>query len=275
LLDPSLNRNDFADAAPDTLSQYLVGFGFNSDFTFQKYSIDDKFLYYWGKDNEFSAGAGVDFMKTLVKFDFNLDPQLRAFFNSNPNIRAVFDDIGDEIKYSRYRAWAQNKFAFGDKIIFQPGLRFDYYDILEKGYLAPRVSLAYAFNDLTTLRAAWGIYYQSPGYEKLRDGNKLLDFDKKFTTALQAEHSIHYVLSLERWLSSEWRAKVDGYYKKFDDLIVPKQVTGKIYETELIPGKNPALKSSWIDPIVVQGDSLTQIPVNNSFGKAYGRCNQI
>jgi hypothetical protein len=270
LLDPSLNRNDFADAAPDTLSQYLVGFGFNSDFTFQKYSIDDKFLYYWGKDNEFSAGAGVDFMKTLVKFDFNLDPQLRAFFNSNPNIRAVFDDIGDEIKYSRYRAWAQNKFAFGDKIIFQPGLRFDYYDILEKGYLAPRVSLAYAFNDLTTLRAAWGIYYQSPGYEKLRDGNKLLDFDKKFTTALQAEHSIHYVLSLERWLSSEWRAKVDGYYKKFDDLIVPKQVTGKIYETELIPGKNPALKSSWIDPIVVQGDSLTQIPVNNSFGKAYG-----
>lgn len=270
LLDPSLNRNDFADTAPDTLAPYLLGFMFNSDFTFQKYSIDDKFLYYWGKNNEFSAGAGVDFMRTLVKFDFDLDPELRAFFNSNPNIRAVFDDIGDEIKYSRYRAWVQNKFALGDKLILQPGLRFDYYDILEKGYLAPRISLAYALNDLTTLRAAWGFYYQSPGYEKLRDGNKLLDFDKKYTTGLEAERSTHYVLSLERWLSSQWRAKIEGYYKKFDDLIIPKQVTGKIYTTEPVPGGDPAQRSGWAQPFTVQGDSLTQIPVNDSYGEAYG-----
>ena len=40
-LDPSLNRDDFEDADIDTLSSYLFGFGFNSKYTFSKYSLDN------------------------------------------------------------------------------------------------------------------------------------------------------------------------------------------------------------------------------------------
>lgn len=270
LLDPSLNRENFEDAAPDTLAPYLVGFGFNSQFTFQKYSIDNKFYTYWGNNNELSAGVGVDFMRTLLEFDFQLDPELRAFFDANANIRAVFDDLGDEKIYSRYRAWAQNKFAIGDKLFIQPGLRFDYYNILGKGYLSPRISLSYALDDITTLRAGWGKYYQSPGYEKLRDGNKILNFDKQYTESLEAENSTHYVLSLERWLTSEWRAKIEGYYKNFSNLIVQKVLEGSNYYTELVPGQDPTQRSAWTRPIPVKGDSLTQIPVNASNGEAFG-----
>ena len=270
LLDPSLNDADFEEAAPDTLAPYLVGFGFNSKFTFEKYSIDDKFLRYWGEENVFNAGVGVDFMRTLLNFDFNLDPELQAFFDGNPNIRAVFDDLRDEKIYTRYRAWAQNKFKLGNRLFLQPGLRFDYYEILNKGYITPRVSLSYGLDDITTLRLAWGEYYQSPGYEKLRDANQFLDFDKKYTDPLEAEKSTHYVLSLERWLNSEWKVKLEGYYKNFSNLIVQDEVPGTSYYTEEVPGQDPASRAGWTRPIPVNADSLTQIPVNESNGEAYG-----
>jgi len=270
ILDPSLNRKDFENIAPDTLAPYLVGFGVNARYIFQKYSIDNKYLQYWGTGHEFSAGFGVDFMRTLLNFDFNLDPELRAFFDSNPNIRVVFDDIGDEKIYNRYRFWVQNKFALADRFFIQPGLRYDYYNILGKSYIAPRISFSYALDGITTLRATWGQFYQSPGYEKLRDGNQLLDLDKRYTKDLEAEKSTHYVIGIERWLSSEWRAKVEAYYKNFSNLIIQKEVTGTQFYTEPVPGQDPRERSAWTRPIPIQGDSLTQIPINDSRGEVYG-----
>lgn len=269
-IDPSLDRDRFEDELPDTLAPYLVGFGFNSKYNFRKYTIDNKFLHIWNNNNELELGAGVDFMLTRFDVDFTLSEEFKAFFESNPNIRAVFDDLSDIKEYNRYRLYAQNKFTLGERIFFQPGIRYDYYNILRKGYAAPRVSLSFALNDLTTIRTVWGIYYQSPGYEKLRDANQFLDFSKQYTDDLEAEKSTHYILSIERWLNSEWKAKLEGYYKDFDDLIIQKQVTGTNYFTEPIPGRDPRFRNSWTRPVPIQGDSLTQIPVNQSNGEAYG-----
>ena len=269
-LDPSLNRDDFEDADIDTLSSYLFGFGFNSKYTFSKYSLDNKFTSFWGNGNVFEAGIGVDQLETLFDFDFQLDPSLESFFNANPNIRASLDDLADIKKYYRYRAYAENNFKISDKLFFNPGLRFDYFDIISKGYVAPRISLSYALNDITTIRGAWGIYYQSPGYEKLRDQNLFLDFSPENANKLDAEKSIHYVLSFERWITNEWLAKVETYYKKFDDLIVQDILTGTNYYTESIPGKDIRNVDAWTRPVPVLGDSITQTPINGSFGEAYG-----
>ena len=57
VLDPSLNRDDFKEIIPDTLAPYLLNFKFDADFSFPKYSIDDKFTYLWD-ENVFEAGAG-------------------------------------------------------------------------------------------------------------------------------------------------------------------------------------------------------------------------
>ncbi|MGD8782294.1 MAG: TonB-dependent receptor [Ignavibacteria bacterium] len=269
-LDPSLNGNDFKDIAPDTLSPYLVGFGFDADYEFRKYSIDDKLSYIWGKNNILEFGAGVDFMRTIINFDFEIDPELRAFLDANTNIKATFDDMQDIRDYSRYRIFFNNNFAIGSKLFLQPGLRYDYYNILEKGSLAPRVALSYAIDNLTTVRGVWGKYYQSPGYEKLRDRQAFLDFAPEYTTKIEAERATHYVFSIERLFTERWKVKFETYYKKFDDLIVQEVVTGTGYYTTQIPGGNPKLVSGWSLPIRVRQDSITQIPVNNSNGEAYG-----
>ena len=269
-LDPSLNRNDFEDAAPDTLAPYLVDIAFSSIFKFRKYSIEDRMNIFWGENYELEMGAGVDFMRTNLIIHFEVDPKLRAIINGNPNIRAVFDDIEDAKDYTRMKAYVHNNFMVSEKLYIQPGIRFDYYDILKKAYISPRISLAYSFDKLTTLRAVWGIYFQSIGYEKMRDRNILFDLSPKFTELLNAEKSFHYVLSIERWLTSEWRVKLEGYYKDFQNLITKRAVTGTGYYTEPVPGKDPRYSDSWTQPVTVSTDSLTNIPENNSFGEAYG-----
>ncbi len=269
VLDPSLNRENFKDIISDTLAPYLLYFNFNSDFTFQKYSVDDYVTYLWG-DNIFEAGAGVDFLRTIIDFKFDIDPELRAFFASNPQFRAVLSDLIDTRDDKRYHAFIQNNFSINHKLFFQPGLRFDYYDILNKGYIAPRISMSYAINNLTTLRAVWGIYYQSPGYEKLRDENVLYDLSDVYTKSLKAERAMHYVLGVERWLDAGWSIKLEGYYKDFSNLIVQKVVPGSQYITSPIPGTDLRYPDGWTQPVTIQGDSLTQIPVNNADGKAYG-----
>lgn len=269
ILDPSLNRTTFEDAIPDTLKPYLLGFKFSGTFDYRKISFDDKFTYLWG-DNVFEAGIGFDKMETTIDFIFDLDPQLEAIFRANPQFRAALSDIKDVKRYNRYRAFVQNNFKVTDRFFFNPSLRYDYYDLLDKQYLAPRFSLSYAIDEITTLRAVWGLYYQSPGYEKLRDQNVLFDLDERFTRTLEAEKAIHYVAGIERWLTNEWSLRFESYYKKFDNLIVQKIVPGTRFITEAIPGKDPKLPSSWTRPVPVIGDSVTQIPINNSNGEAYG-----
>lgn len=269
ILDPSLKREDFEGTAVDSLSAYLLGIRFQNDFIFRKFSADDKLLYFWGK-HELEAGAGFDRIETTINFNLQLDPQLEAIFKSNPNARTALSGLRSVQEYFRYRAYLQNTFNFFDRLYINPGIRFDHYQILDKTYFSPRISFSYAVDDITTLRGVWGIYYQSPGYEKILDQGILYDLNKKFTTPLDAEKAIHYVLGLERWLTSEWNLKVEGYYKKFTNLIVPQRVNGTGYYTEHIPGQDPRLKSGWITPVKISADSVTQIPLNGSNGEAFG-----
>lgn len=269
ILDPSVNRKDFEETIPDTIKSYLLGFRFNGDFDYRKVSIDDKFTYLWN-ENIFEAGAGVDFMETTMNFKFDLDPALEAIFAANPQFRAALSDLKDVKNYNRYRVYAQNNFKLSERLFFNPGFRLDYYDILDKAYIAPRLSFSYALDDITTIRGVWGIYYQSPGYEKMRDQNVLFDLAEVYTKNLNAEKAIHYVIGIERWLTSEWSLRFESYYKDFTDLIVQKKVEGTNYFTEIIPGRNPSDPDNWTNPVAVKGDSLTQIPVNNSYGEAYG-----
>jgi hypothetical protein len=79
-------------------------------------------------------------MKTTINFIFNLDPALEAIFAANPQIRASLSDLKDVKIYNRYRTYVQNNFKINDNLFITPGLRFDYYNLLGKGYIAPRIS---------------------------------------------------------------------------------------------------------------------------------------
>ncbi len=269
LLDPSLNRGRFENSLPDTLAPYLLGLNFDALFSFSKYSIDNN-LSFFAEDHRIEGGIGADFMETWFDFKVDLNPEVVAIFLANPQFQTVLSDIKSRRRYNRYRLYLQDNYKLTNNLFFQPSLRFDYYDILKKAYLAPRISMSFAIDDFTTFRTMWGVYYQSPGYEKIRDQNILYDLSEIYTNNLLAEKAIHYVASLERWLSSEWNIRLEAYYKDFSDLIVQNVVSGISFVTEKIPGKDPRYPSGWTSPSTVYSDSLTQIPINGSYGEAYG-----
>jgi len=74
-------------------------------------------------------------MQTTIDFTFDLDEQLQAVLNSNPQFRSALDDIKDVQSFNRYRAYLQDNIRLTEKFTFQPSLRFDFYNILDKAKL--------------------------------------------------------------------------------------------------------------------------------------------
>jgi hypothetical protein len=156
-------------------------------------------------------------------------------------------------------------------------LRCEYFGLIEKMYVSPRFSMSYTLSPVATLRAAAGLYHQSPGYEKqFTPGYEVYltrtvyDLSGANSDGLVAEKAMHGVLGLDWELTENLGMSVEVYGKKLSDLIVPKILRGTKYVVDPIPGKNPHEPGGWSAPYAVSVDSVTNIPVNAGSGNAYG-----
>jgi hypothetical protein len=237
-------------------------------FNFRKYSIANQISARLG-DHLLEAGAGVDFIRTWFEFSSKPDSMLQALRDAGR--RTGFpDSINTVVDFPRAHAFVQDRVGITDELFVQLGGRLDYYGMLDRLYVSPRAAISWAIDPITTLRGAWGVYYQSPGYEKLIDGQTFFDLTSPEIASLRPERAVHYVLGLDRMLDDEWQVKVEGYYKDFDDLIVQQKLAGTKYVSTAVPGADRRFPSGWTRPVIVAGDSITTVPVNGATGEAYG-----
>ncbi len=278
LLDPLIDGENYTPGQRDSLRQIgaLLGLQFNSRYTFRKFSLGNK-SYITNKFSQQEFGGGVDVVRTDLNYNIVIDEKLRAFINSIPSASAFNDNFSlqgeDNIRAYLY---GQSMFKAGSKLFIQPSLRFDYFQIIRTPYLAPRINLGFAVNPITTVRASAGIYYQSPGLEKLVDGRTFFDLTNAAEDGLKAERAIHFILGIDRWIDNQWFFKAEGYYKKFDNLIEQEKLTGYKYkytledpsrtDPEYVRDYENWIRSSQKLPY----DSLTTKPVNAGSGDAYG-----
>ncbi len=242
-------------------------------YNFRKTSIRNDHSWHLDSTHTLEGGFIQDWIHTGVVFSFDFDPRLRALAAGNPRFPPLPESYENGVDYIRPAVWVQDNVRLNKELTLQIGLRTDFFSTLEKFYTSPRLSASYALDNSTTLRAAWGIYYQSPGYEKLFDAQVFLDLASANLSSLKAEKATHYILGYEKMLSDEWQFRAEAYYKDFADLILPKQVKGTVWTVERIPGLADSVyhtRAGWTDPIATIGDSLTAIPVNSARGKAYG-----
>lgn len=238
-----------------------------SNYVIQKFATSLDLSYEVGK-NLFEFGFGLNRVVSELKYVLKMDENLKMFL-----ISLGFFSAPEFFKYSetynRFYFYAQDRIKLGEKLSIQPGLRIDHYGIIKKNYLSPRLNLLYNIDALTSLRFAYGWYYQSPGYEKIYDQNTFFDFTK--AENLNAERAKHYILGVERWLAPEVLVRVEGYYKDFDDLIVRKRVNGTRWVADRIQDYPPTDIRGWSEPyLVFVNDSVTSIPINKGDGRAYG-----
>jgi hypothetical protein len=102
-----------------------------------------------------------------------------------------------------------NKF-FGDRLIFNYGLRYDYFDNVRlKSNVSPRAGASFYITPKTILNAAYGIYYQTPQNIWLAS-----DVSNKNLNSIRCEH---YILGLEQMVTKDIKAVVEIYDKRYKD----------------------------------------------------------
>ena len=279
ILDPLIDKENLTEEQKDSLKAIgaLLGLQFDSQYFFRKYGIGNRSVFIDRNDNRYEFGGGFDIITTDLTYNLNLDDQFRSLIQSLPNARALLDEFNiDGNNNYRGNVFVQGRFDINKKFFYQPSLRADYYSYLKRIYLSPRINLGYAIDPLTTIRAGAGVYYQSPGYEKLVDGRTFFDLNIVDGAKLKAEESLHYILGIERWLDNTWLAKVEGYFKKFNNLIVQEKLTNYRYEYSLNDPSNtdPSYvkdPANWTrSQMEFAYDSVTTVPVNIGRGDSYG-----
>ncbi len=277
LLDPVIDRESYTPEVRDSLRALglFLGIGFQSKYTFRKYSLQNNTIILY-KNHKTEFGAGIDILRTDLEFSLQLDERLRALVQNNPNFNAISNGQLDGKDYYRGNVYIQDRINLSKKLFTQVGLRLDYFAINKKAYLSPRFTISYAIDKVTTIRAGTGIYYQSPGYEKLIDAQVFFDLSEEKAKRLEAERSVHLIGGIERWLSSDIMVKAEGYYKQFSNLIVQEKLTGYRYEfyrydpnnndPDYLRNPNNWYRSNEKLPY----DSVTTTPVNGASGSAYG-----
>jgi hypothetical protein len=278
ILDPLIDKENLSPGQRDSLKAIgaLLGFNFASKYTFRKYSLGNRSVYVNG-NNKYEFGAGVDMIRTDLNYSLQLDENFKAYIRSFSGMSSLLEDFSIEGNENyRANAYGQARFQIKDKFYYQPSLRMDYYSFLKAVYVSPRINFGYIINPLTTIRSAVGVYYQSPGYEKLVDNMTFYDLKSDVGERLKAERSLHFIVGLDRWLNNEWQIRVEAYYKRFDNLITQERIKSSRYEYYLYDPnnhnasyvKNPA---NWYkSPEKVSFDSTSSNPINGSTGDAYG-----
>ncbi len=167
---------------------------------------------------------------------------------------------------ARAGAWVIDRYQVASWMTVEPGLRIDWSELARETIASPRVSANVAMRPNLRLRAAAGLFTQSPGYEKLLQSDYFVDLSSVSSLSIKSERAVHVLGAVERDLGLGLMARVEGYYKGFDRLIVgrletPQETAARVALYHFPPAIAFSVPS---DP------QITSTPVNGATGRSYG-----
>jgi len=226
------------------------------------------------------AGGGVDVLENRLDLDLALNDYGAFIFDAlrvtDPLLGALSDSIEQDKRYHRYQMYVQDRIASPrGEVFLQPSLRYDYYELLGRGYFSPRISASILMGEQTTVRLAGGRYVQSPGFEKLLDPDNLFNLARfSALDSLGVEEALHLGASVTRRIGDVWQVEVNSYWKWLDDLITQQsrvvQRPVAIFQPSGTGGRNGRLDPEAYRILTEDVFELTNDPVNDASGRAYG-----
>jgi outer membrane receptor protein involved in Fe transport len=176
------------------------------------------------------------------------------------------DELDSTVASTRLGAWVQDRFRAGSRLTLQAGLRLDWSGVNRRATLSPRAAATLRLGDATRLQAGGGLFTQSPGYEKLIQADYFVDLSSDGPLALRHERAWHAVLGLERDLDSDLTARVEAYWKGYEDLIVGRLET-EAERLERVGRYDFPPELQWSVPTA---PIITTLPVNDGRGESWG-----
>jgi outer membrane receptor protein involved in Fe transport len=175
-------------------------------------------------------------------------------------------DLDSAVDSTRAGAWLQDRWQANARLSLEAGLRLDWSGVNRRTTLSPRLAATLRIGEATRLRAGGGLFTQSPGYEKLIQSDTFVDLSGDLGRSLVHERATHAVVGIEREFARGFSARVEAYWKGFDDLVVGRLETEAERLARVARYDFPAELTSSVpvDPII------TSFPVNGATGESYG-----
>jgi hypothetical protein len=239
---------------------------FTRDLVVQDLAFRQEFRYAAGSRHLLEAGAEVHRLETRTAWNITGDRNPFAANGSSQQGGSGLPDLVDStVDSTRVGAWVQDRIDAG-RLLLEPGLRYDWSGVNGRSTLSPRLSATLTLGSATRMRAGFGLFTQSPGYEKLVTSDYFLDLSGSGRLDLLHARATHLLLGFERDLGPGLTVRVEGYAKRFRDLVVGRLET----EEERL-----ARVASYDFPPDLQGSvptapAITSFPENGSAGRAWG-----
>lgn len=174
--------------------------------------------------------------------------------------------LDSQLDSTRVGAWLLDRFQASPSLSLEAGLRLDWSGVNQQATLSPRLAATLRLGAATRLRAGGGLYTQGPGYEKLIQSDYFVDLSGDEGSSLRHERALHAVLGLERDLAPGVSARVEGWWKGLDDLIIGRLETEQERLARIEPYDFPSELASSIPAAPI----ITSAPVNGASGQSWG-----
>jgi hypothetical protein len=124
---------------------------------------------------------------------------------SEPELR-----IQDRVETSKAGLYLMYEHYLSQRLQATLGMRYDYFAYNQESDLAPRLALSYDLDAITSLHAAWGLYYQNLPASLLvqHSDNRVLENPR----------ADHWVLGLKRRLTPSTQLSLEVYLKNYTEL---------------------------------------------------------
>ncbi|MGE3513002.1 MAG: TonB-dependent receptor, partial [Vicinamibacterales bacterium] len=176
------------------------------------------------------------------------------------------DTLFSPREVTRGGLWVLDRWQATPGLSLEGGLRLDRGGVNGDLHLSPRVNATYALSTRMRARAAVGRYTQSPGYEKLVQSDYVLDLTGSTAARLRSEQAWQTSLGLERDFGRIATLRVEGYVKRFNQLLVGRLETDAERTSRLARYDFPEPLAAEIPTDAI----ITSTPTNEGRGRSYG-----
>ncbi len=139
-----------------------------------------------------------------LKFGANLQDKKYQSDYQYEDTGAVYESRYEDLLMAGF---VESEARINSKFAARIGLRYAYSDYLQKGSLAPRVSLAYKTGKHSQMSMAYGAFYQNPNITYMR-----------FTDQLDLQKATHYIVNYQ-YMKENNTFRIEAYYKEYDNLV--------------------------------------------------------
>jgi outer membrane receptor for ferrienterochelin and colicins len=137
-------------------------------------------------------------------------------FLTNFNVRggSEFDRLSSKKNSNRWAFYVQDQYSITDKLIFNAGVRYDFYSIFG-GTVNPRLGLIYSPRDKTSIKLLYGTAFRAPNQYELHSPFKgVLSNDKLRPEKLETTE-----LVLENYFNDHLRGEFNVFHTVVNDII--------------------------------------------------------